>query len=106
MSAPFDLGQDPVKESGRRVRQVGEILVFQGEEVGGQRLEVSGVEEQAGDDQDGLVVRLRRIGEPSEVPRLVDEADSHPDPESGYGHQLVVAIGSAARNGVGNSELL
>ena len=41
----------------------------------------------------------------SEVPRLVSEADFHFGLECGYGHRMV-AIGSAARNRVGNSVFL
>lgn len=68
-------------------------------------MEVGGIDEETANDQNGLVVRLRRIGQRSEVSRLVDEADFHPRPESGYGHQMV-AIGSAAHDGVGTSEFL
>ena len=101
----FDFGQDPVRRLGRRIGQVRKIPVLQGEEVGCEGHEVRGVDEEPADDQDGLIVRLRRIGEWSEIPRLVDEADFHLGPKNGYGHPGV-AIGSAARYGVGNLEVL
>ena len=82
--ASFDAPKIPVRVAimragrapGRRVRRVGEVPVLQGEEIAGEGLEVRGVDEQAADDRDRLIVRVRRIGRRSEVPRLVDEAGS------------------------------
>ena len=54
---PFDLGQDSVQRPGRRIAQAGEVAVFQIQEMTGQGREVRGVDEEAADDRDGLLVR-------------------------------------------------
>ncbi len=64
-----------------------------------------GADRQAANDQDGLIVWLWRIVQFSEIPGLVSEADFHLGLKDGYGHRMV-AIGSAARDRVGNSVCL
>ncbi|MCY4320036.1 MAG: hypothetical protein OXE76_12820 [Alphaproteobacteria bacterium] len=72
--------------------------MLQSKEVSREAREVRDVDEEPADDQDGLIVRLRRIGQRSEIPRLVDEADFHPSPKMAMA-TMMVAIGSAAHDG-------
>ena len=74
-SAPLISGR--IRSSGLadRLGQAGEVALLQSEEIVGERVEPCDIDEQAGHDQDGLVVRQGRIAECSEIPGFVDEAN-------------------------------
>ena len=91
--------------SGGGIGQARKVTVLQGQEVVGEVGKVRGIDEETADGEDGLVVRLGRISECPEIPRFVHEADVQRCPQKSYGHRMV-AIGSAARAGVGNRDFL
>ena len=72
---PLDLGEDAVQRLERRIAQAGEVAVFQIQEMTGQGREIRGVDEEATDDQDGLLVRQGWIAQCAEITGFVDEAD-------------------------------
>ena len=101
----LDLGQDSVQMLGGGIGQARKVLVLQGQEIVGEVGKVRGIDEETADGEDGLVVRLGRISECSEIPRFVHETDVQRCPRKSYGHRMV-AIGSAAHAGVGNRDFL
>ena len=105
MSAPLISGRMRSRGRERRIAQAGEVAVFQIQEMTGQGREICGVDEEATDDQDGLLVRQGWIAQCAEITGFVDEADVQRHPRKSYGHQMV-AIGSAAPAGsaIGVSE--
>ena len=72
---PLDLGEDAVQRPERRIVQAREVAVFQIQEMTRQGREVRGVDEEATDDQDRLLVRQGRIAQCAEITGFVDEAD-------------------------------
>ena len=79
--------------------------MFEGLELAGESVEFGGVYHQAANDQGRLIDWLWRIVQFSEVSVLVQKADFRLGLKGGYGHRMV-AIGSAARDRVGNSVFL
>ena len=71
---PLDLGEDAVQRPERRIAEAWEVAVFQVQEMTGQGREIRGVNEEATDDQDGLIVRQGWIAQCVEITGFVDEA--------------------------------
>ena len=65
----------------RAIGQARKVAVLQGQEVVGEAGKVRGIDEEAANDEDGLIVWPGRVTECTEISGFVDEADVQSGPQ-------------------------